>query len=168
MSETKLERIYQIFIVQQLAMFERGVDIQKALKEEFDIEISRAAISYYKETNPDLPKDLKKLFSKTRNDFLKDASKIPIANKSYRLQKLWKMFEAEEEQNPLIQNKKRMSALLEQAAKESGDAYTNKQKVEHTGANGGPIKTENKADLSKLSTEELLQLQEINKKLKNG
>jgi hypothetical protein len=32
--------------------------------------------------------------------------------------------------------------LLEQAAKEVGDAYTNKLKVESTGKDGGPIKTE--------------------------
>lgn len=167
MSEVKLERYIQIFIIQQLAMFERGTAIQKALKDEYEIDVSRAAISYYKD-NPDLPKDLKKLFTKTKNDFLKDSSKIPIAQKSYRLMKLYKMFEAEEDQNPALQNKKRMSALLEQAAKESGDAYTNKQKIEHTGADGGPIKTETKADLTKLSTEELLQLQEIQSKLKNA
>ncbi|AML35024.1 Hypothetical protein EAG7_01278 [Klebsiella aerogenes] len=32
--------------------------------------------------------------------------------------------------------------LLEQAAKEVGDAYTNRLKVESTGKDGGPIKTE--------------------------
>ena len=32
--------------------------------------------------------------------------------------------------------------LIEQAAKEVGDAYTNKLKVESTGKDGGPIKTE--------------------------
>lgn len=168
MSDPKLERVHQIFIVQQLAMFERGAAIQKTMKEEFEIDISRPAISYYNISNPDLPAEFKKLFTKTRNDFLKDSSKIPIANKSYRLKKLWKMFEAEEDQNPAMQNKKAMRELLKQAAMESGDAFSNKQKHEHTGADGGPIKTETKADLSKLSTEELLQLQEINKKLKNG
>lgn len=145
MSDVKLERVHQIFIVQQLAMFERGVNIQKALKDEFEIEISRAGISYYNISNPDLPKEFKKLFTKIRNDFLKNSAKIPIANKSYRLQKLYKLYEAEEDKHPAIQSPKTMRALLEQAAKESGDAYSNKQKVELTGRNGEPIKSETTA-----------------------
>lgn len=41
-------------------------------------------------------------------------------------------------------------------------------KVENTGKDGGPIQTENTTpDLSKLSTEELLALRNINKKLNN-
>lgn len=31
--------------------------------------------------------------------------------------------------------------IVEQAAKECGDAYTNRQKVEHTGKDGGPIES---------------------------
>lgn len=168
MAENVLEGSHQVFIVQHLAMFERPKAVQKLLKQNFDVDISLQAVCYYEISNGNLSKDLKKLFTKTRNDFLKDSSKIPIAQKSYRLMKLYKMFEAEEDQNPAIQNKKAMRELLKQAALEAGDAFTNKQKVEHTGADGGPIKTENKADLSKLSTEELLQLQEIQSKLKNA
>ena len=33
------------------------------------------------------------------------------------------------------------SQLIEQAAKEVGDAYTNKHKFEHSGPNGGAIET---------------------------
>jgi len=168
MAESVLDNSQQVFVVQHLAMFVRPSAVQKLLKQHFDIEISLQGVCYYDISNVKLPKDLKKIFNSTRKKFLKDSSEIAIAHKSFRLIKLQQMFEAEEDQNPAIQNKKTMRALLEQAAKEAGDAYTNKQKVEHTGADGGPIKTETKADLSKLSTEELLQLQEIQNKLKNG
>ena len=40
------------------------------------------------------------------------------------------------------QQSKGFSGTCEQAAKECGDAYTNKLKVETTGKDGGPIRTE--------------------------
>ena len=39
--------------------------------------------------------------------------------------------------------------------------YSDKQEHEHTGKDGGPIKTEHKPDLSKLSVEELKNLERI-------
>lgn len=141
MTENKLDPIHQIFIVQQLAMFERGVDVQEALKGEFDIEISLPAISWYNITNPDLPKKFKQLFTKTRNDFLKDASKIPISHKSYRLKILNKQLDHELSLKPILQNKKAQREILKQAAEESGDALTNKQKIELTGKDGEQLKT---------------------------
>jgi hypothetical protein len=140
MAEAKLDANQQIFVVQQLAVFERPVDVQETLKQEFGVEISLPAISYYNITNPALPKKLKTLFNRTRKKFLDDSSKIPIANKSYRLQKLQKMFDREESKSNALQNKKAMREILEQAAKESGDAYTNRQKHEHTGKDGAELK----------------------------
>lgn len=139
MAEGKLETVHQVFIIQQLAVFERPKDVQDALKQKFDIEISLPGVVYYDISNPVLPKKLKALFNAARNKFLKDSSKIPIANKSYRLSKLQRMFEAEESESPRLQNKKAMRAILEQAAKESGDAFTNRQKHEHTGKDGAEI-----------------------------
>lgn len=136
MAEGKLESVHQVFIVQQLACFERPKGVLDLLKQNFDIEISLQAVCYYDISNPQLPKKLKTLFNSTRNKFLKDSSKIPISHKSYRLTKLQKMFEAEESEIPRLQNKKAMRAILEQAAKESGDAFTNRQKHEVTGADG--------------------------------
>lgn len=42
----------------------------------------------------------------------------------------------EREADPRMQNKKGMQGILEQAAKEWGDAFTNRQKHEHTGNDG--------------------------------
>jgi len=141
MAESKLDGKQQIFVVSQLAMFERPKDVQEALKQKFQVEISLPGITYYDISNPDLSAKLKKLFNDTRRKFLKDSQKIPIANKSYRLQKLQRMFETEEDESPRFRNKKRMQAILEQAAKESGDAFTNKQKHEVTGKDGKPLQT---------------------------
>lgn len=126
MAESVLEKEHQIFVVQQLALFERPKSIQTKLKELFDIEISLKGIYYYQPSNKDLSKDLKKVFNLTRKKFLKESAEIPIATKSFRLQKLQNMFDRQEDAaNP---NSKAMREILEQAAKESGDAFTNKIK----------------------------------------
>lgn len=130
MADSKLESSHQVFIVQQLAMFERPVDVQEALKQNFEIDISLQAVCHYDISNPKLSKKLKILFSRTRKKFLDDSSKIPIANKSYRLKILQKQLDTELDQKPVLQNKKAQREILEQAAKESGDAFSNKQKVE--------------------------------------
>jgi len=140
MPESKLEAVHQVFIVQQLAMFERPQSVRDALKQNFDIEISLPGIIHYDISNPDLPKKWKTLFKSTRTKFLKNSSEIPIAQKSYRLKKLQTMFESEESNAPALQSKKRMQSLLEQAAKESGDAFTNEMKHRHTDPNGEALR----------------------------
>ncbi|HDE2558368.1 TPA: DUF2280 domain-containing protein, partial [Klebsiella pneumoniae] len=62
-------------------------------------------------------------------------SDIPIANKAYRLRVLQRMSTTAEG----MKNLGMTAQLLEQAAKEVGDAYSNKQKVELTGKDGGPL-----------------------------
>ncbi|MBN0588295.1 DUF2280 domain-containing protein, partial [Pseudomonas aeruginosa] len=59
----------------------------------------------------------------------------PIANKAYRLRVLQRMSTTAEG----MKNLGMTAQLLEQAAKEVGDAYSNKQKVELTGKDGGPL-----------------------------
>ena len=78
------------------------------------------------------------MFHATRERFLTETSDIPIANKSYRLRVLDRMATKTEG----MKNFSLTAHLIEQAAKEVGDAYTNKLKVESTGKDGGPIKTE--------------------------
>jgi hypothetical protein len=128
MAESKLEPEHQIFIVQQLAMFERPKAVKTKLKELFDIEIALPSIVYYDISNKDLPKKWKTLFNSTRKKFLNNSSAIPIANKSVRLQKLQNMFDKQEDS--ALQNTVAMRDILEQAAKESGDAFSNKRQIE--------------------------------------
>lgn len=138
MAESKLETIHQIFVITQLAMFERPKTVQTRLKEIYEVEISLPAILHYDISNSDLLKKWKTLFNKTRKKFLEDSAKIPIANKSYRLQKLQNMFEKEEIATK--QNTVAMRDILEQAAKESGDVFTNKSQVRLSDPKGEPLK----------------------------
>jgi hypothetical protein len=55
-------------------------------------------------------------------------------------------------------NSAMVAQLLEQAAKEMGNAYSNKRTLEHSGPGGGPINTVN---LTVYSDEQLDQLERI-------
>lgn len=115
MAKNILEYEHQCFIVSELARFEQLKSVQSSLKEIYQIEISLPGIIYYNISNPYLPKKLRTLFKATRRKFLADSSKIAIAKKTYRLSKLQRMFDAEENQLPQVQNKKTMRAILEHA-----------------------------------------------------
>lgn len=77
------------------------------------------------------------LFHATRERFQTEISDIPIANKAYRLRVLDRMMTSAEK----MRNIALATEIIEQAAKECGDAYTNKHKFEHSGPNGGAIQT---------------------------
>lgn len=72
------------------------------------------------------------MFNATRERFQNEISDIPIANKAYRLRALDRMMTKAES----MRNMALAASLMEQAAKECGDAYSNKQKVEHTSPDG--------------------------------
>ena len=79
------------------------------------------------------------LFHSTRARFQSDISDIPIANKAYRLRVLDRMMgNAEKMRNIAL-----AAEIIEQAAKECGDAYSNKHKFEHSGPNGGAMEVMN-------------------------
>lgn len=139
MSKAKLRKEHQIFVVVQLATYERPTDVQEALKRDFGVEVSLPAILNYDISNPDLAVKWRELFTQTRQNFIDDTSLVPIAVRSWRLKQLQKMFDAELAQPTIMQNKKGMRATLEMAAKESGEAFTNKFKHEHTGKDGKPL-----------------------------
>lgn len=129
------------FIVQSLACYESPAKVIELAKAEFGVDVSRQQVSQYSPGNAMAAKLSKKwvdLFHATRARFQSDTADIPIANKAYRLRVLNRMAESTEK----VKNFGMTAQLLEQAAKEVGDAYTNKLKVESTGKDGGPIKTE--------------------------
>ena len=128
------------FIVQSLACFEPPTKVIEQVKAEFDVVVSRQQVSQYSPGNAMAEKLSQKwvdLFNATRTRFQTEISDIPIANKAYRLRVLDRMMTNAEK----MKNFGMTSQLIEQAAKEMGDAYTNRQKVEHTGKDGGPIES---------------------------
>lgn len=128
----------KVFIVERLACFDTPTEVQKAVKQAFGVEVSLPQLTAY---NPNLAagqrlsQTLKDVFNATRKKFLEDTSGIAIAHKAYRLRVLDRLLEKLERQG----NVAMVAQLLEQAAKEEGGAFTNKQKVEHAGKGGGPL-----------------------------
>ena len=129
------------YIVQSVACFDSPSQVAESVLKEFGIKINRQQVEQNDPTKASGKKLAKKwvdMFHDTRERFKTELADIPIANKAFRLRTLDRMATRTEG----MKNFALTAQLIEQAAKEVGDAYTNKLKVENTGANGGPIKTE--------------------------
>jgi len=128
------------FIVQSLACFDTPSQVVEAVKKEFGLTITRQQVESHDPTKANgkgLAQKWVDMFNGTRDRFQNEISDIPIANKAYRLRALDRMATKTEG----MKNFALASQLIEQAAKEVGDAYTNKHKFEHSGPNGGAIET---------------------------
>lgn len=123
-----LKEPVKIFIVQALACRDTPQEVADAVKQEFGVEIDRRQCASYDPTKlagRNLSKKFVVLFNETRKKFDEGLVDIPIASKYYRLKKY---------QTYLDQTKNVRSALkiMEQAAKDVGGQFTNKQEVDHT------------------------------------
>ncbi|MBK3406286.1 DUF2280 domain-containing protein [Methylorubrum populi] len=126
------------FVVQQLAMFETPSEVARSVKDEFGIEVSRQAVEAYdpgKRAGSALSQEFRELFAATRETFIADTASIGVTHKVVRLRTLARLIEkAEGRGNAVL-----VASLLEQVAKECGDAFTNKRQVEATGKDGAPL-----------------------------
>ncbi|HEL5355004.1 TPA: DUF2280 domain-containing protein [Klebsiella pneumoniae] len=123
------------YIIQMLACYDTPSQVVEAVQKDFGIAITRQQVETHdptKVSGKTLAKKWVDLFNHTRDRFLNEISDIPIANKAYRLRVLQRMSTTAEN----MKNIGMTAQLLEQAAKEVGDAYSNKQKVEHTSPDG--------------------------------
>jgi hypothetical protein len=128
------------FIVQALACFDTPSIVVEAVQKEFGIKITPQQVESHDPTKVSgrgLAQKWVDMFNATRERFQNEISDIPIANKAYRLRVLDRMATRAEG----MKNLALTAELIEQAAKECGDAYTNKHKFEHSGPNGGAIQT---------------------------
>lgn len=136
------------FIVQALACYDTPSQVAEAVKEEFGLVIDRQHVAVYdptKKVGKALSQKWRDLFEETRKKFLNDVSSIPIANQTFRLRALNRMFTRAES----VKNLALASQLLEQASKEVGGAFTNRHEL--TGKDGGPMEHR----VSRLSDAEL-------------
>ncbi|OXJ16622.1 MULTISPECIES: DUF2280 domain-containing protein [Burkholderia] len=134
----KLQEPIKLYIVQSLACFDTISRVAKAVREEFGVEVSPQQCERYdptKQAGSSLSKKYREIFERTREEFLKDTSRIGVAHRAVRLRKLDHAVGIAEQRG----NIPLMAQLLEQAAKEAGDAFTNRHRLEHTGKEGGPI-----------------------------
>ena len=125
----------KLFIVQRVACFDSPTAVAKAVKEEYGVEVSRQVVEGYDPTKyagRNLAVKYKGVFEETRKAFLEDTTAIAISHKAVRLRSLQRMAEKAESMGNMVLAKD----LLEQAAKESGNAYSNKRVVDHRSGDG--------------------------------
>ncbi len=136
----KLHARTKRFIVIALACYDSPTQVANSVKDEFGLDVQRQSVNRY---NPEtvqgneLSKPLRELFYATREKFLAEVDKIPIANQAFRLRALNHLYtKAEKTSNSAL-----AAQLLEQGAKEVGGAYTNMRRLSGGGPGTFPIET---------------------------
>lgn len=127
-------------IVQMLACYDSLSIVVESIQKDYGLKVTPQQVESHdptKVSGKGLAKKWVDLFNATRKRFQTELSDIPIANKAYRLRVLDRMATRAE----TMKNLSLTAEIIEQAAKECGDAYTNKHKFEHSGPNGGAIQT---------------------------
>jgi hypothetical protein len=118
----------KVFIVTALACFDEQKQVIADVKERFGVTVSQQQVSAYDPNTVAggrLSKQFKLLFETTRKEFLGNISAVPIANAAVRLRKLQRLVAQAEARG----NAKLVAELLEQAAKDSGGAFTNRREL---------------------------------------
>lgn len=118
----------QRFIVQHLACFATPAEVSTAFRAQFGFKPAPAQVSYYNPLNTygqDTSPEWKALFDQTRAQFQADTARIPIASRSYRLERLAKLAQKAEGKGAFGL----AASIYEQAAKECGDVFTNRREV---------------------------------------
>lgn len=117
------------FIVQALACFDTPTQVSEAVREEFGVEVTRMQVSAYdptKKNGRDVSKKWRAIFAETRKRFLEETAEIPIANQSFRLRALQRMYEKTAARGNVVV----AADLIEQAAKEVGGLFVNRLRGE--------------------------------------
>ena len=132
----RLKEIQKRYIVQRLACWDTPSEVAEAVKLEFGIDLHRAHVQAYDPTSvhgAKLGKPLRELFHETRQEFKRSTESIPVAQRSYRLAELQKMADKAKRMGNLVL----AADIMERAAKETGDYWTNKREL--SGPGGGPV-----------------------------
>ena len=135
MAKAKLSDEVKTYIVQALACFDSPSIVAAAVKKDFGIEVSRQLVESHdpnKKAASGLAAKWRALFEETRKTFLEDTASIGISHRAVRLRALQRMADKAEGQGNMVL----ASSLLEQAAKEVGNSYTNHRKLDHTSSDG--------------------------------
>ena len=117
------------FIVQALACFDTPSQVSQAVKQEFDVDVTRQQVEQHdptKRAGSHLALKWQTLFHDTRKRFREETADIPIANRAFRLRAMNRFVERAES----MKNIGLAMQILEQAAKETGDIYVNRARKE--------------------------------------
>lgn len=124
----------KVFIVCGFAALMTPSEVSEAVNEEFKIKTTRQQVWRYSPDNPQTAEKWKVMYKERHERFLGDVSTIGVANKSYRLSEMQRLYRRIRRTNPQL-----ALMIFEQAAKEMGGAFTNQRVL--TGPKGGPIQT---------------------------
>ncbi|MGY2337964.1 DUF2280 domain-containing protein [Pseudomonas sp. SDO5532_S415] len=122
-----LKNDVKAFIVQALACFDTPTQVSQAVKQEFDVDVTRQQVEQHdptKRAGVNLAGKWVTLFHDTRKRFREETAEIPIANRAFRLRALGRFVERAE----TMKNIGLAMQILEQAAKEVGDIYVNRNR----------------------------------------
>lgn len=114
------------FVIQALACFDTPSQVVEAVQKEFGIGITRQQVESHdptKVSGKKLAEKWKQLFDESRKRFREETVDIPIANRAFRLRAMSRYVEKAES----MKNIGLAMQILEQAAKEVGDAYVNRR-----------------------------------------
>ncbi|MDX0615144.1 DUF2280 domain-containing protein [Sinorhizobium medicae] len=128
MAKGTLKDEVKTFIVQSLACFDTPSVVVDAVRKEYGATITRQSVEGYdptKKAGTNLAEKWRLLFEETRKTFLEDTASIAISHRAVRLRALQRMAEKAETQGNMVL----AASLMEQAAKEVGDSYTNRREV---------------------------------------
>jgi len=115
------------FVVQALACFDTPSQVVASVKERFGLDVTRQQCEAYDPTKyagRNLHVKWQTLFNDTRKRFREETAEIPIANRAFRLRALGRFVERAE----TMKNIGLAMQILEQAAKEVGDIYVNRNR----------------------------------------
>jgi hypothetical protein len=127
-----LKNDVKAFIVQALACFDTPTQVSQAVKQEFDIDVTRQQVEQHdptKRAGVNLATKWQTLFHDTRKRFREETADIPIANRTFRLRAMNRFVERAES----MKNIGLAMQILEQAAKETGDMFVNRARKEEVG-----------------------------------
>ena len=126
----QLKKEVKLFIVRALAVFNTPTQVAVLVNEEYALTVTKQQCERYdptKRAGQDLSVELKTEFEVTRKAFLNTPQNIPIANLSVRLQHYQHILERVGKNSVLAMK------VLEQAAKDVGGQFTNKQDLTTNG-----------------------------------
>ena len=115
------------FVVQALACFDTPSQVVASVKDRFGLDVTRQQCEAYDPTKyvgRNLHVKWQTLFHDTRKRFREETAEIPIANRAFRLRAMSRFVEKAE----TMKNIGLAMQILEQAAKEVGDIYVNRNR----------------------------------------
>jgi hypothetical protein len=148
-----LSKLVKAFIVDSLAAYQKQKAVADAVQAEFGITVTRQQVDAYlpgSVSAKSLSQEWIDRFHASRKAFLENIDAIPVTHKAVRLQALQRMAEKAEDQGNMVL----AAQFLEQIAKECGDAYSNRRRVEFDG------KLETTRKTKAMTDEELLAIAE--------